>query len=90
MEGDLIVGVGVGLASGFVYGLIGFFKNRKQENMFEGFDVKKFSTSVLTCTLVGGASFYLGITPDAVTTGAFGICITEVVRKVVGMVFKKK
>ena len=78
---EILIAIGGAALAGGVYGLIGYFKNKKQEEAFEGFDTNSFLVNVVGSAIIGGVAAYQGLTPDAVTASALGAFIFQLVRK---------
>ena len=87
---DLLIGIGAGALAGAIFGLTGYFKNKKQEDMFEGFDTQKFAISVGGATVCGAIASYTGIAFDEVSAGAYGVIVYQLVSNIVKSIFKKK
>jgi hypothetical protein len=87
---DMLVGIGAGALAGAVYGLTGYFKNKKQEDMFEGFNSQQFSISVVGSAVCGAMASYTGASFDAVSAGAFGVVIYQVISNIFKSIFKTK
>ena len=82
---EWLVGAGVGALGGIVYGLVGYFKEKQRGKEFEGFKWESFLSTVLVAAIIGAAASYTGLTPDALSTSAFGVVVTQLVKKLVNM-----
>jgi len=78
---DVLVSVALAGTAGATYGLIGYFKNKKQEEAFVGFDKTEFLTSVLGSAVIGGIASFMGLSPDVVTDMAIGPFVFQAIRK---------
>jgi hypothetical protein len=78
---DVLASIGVAAIAGATYGLIGYFKNKKQEKAFAGFDKTEFITSILGSAVIGGLASFMGLSPDVVTDMAIGPFIFQTIRK---------
>lgn len=86
----LIEDVLLSAGAGAVFGIVGYFKNRKQESYFDGFDVKSFATTVACSAIIGAGAKYSGVTPDAFSASAVGVVVTQFIRKLIGSFKTKK
>ena len=77
----MLINIGAAALAGGTYGLIAYFKNKKQEEAFVDFDTKEFLTGVVGASVIGGIAFYMGIAPDVVSTGAIGTLVFQTLRK---------
>ena len=87
---ELLISIGTAALAGGIYGLVGYFKNKKQDDLFEGFDSKMFFVSVAGAAIIGGIASYQGVTPDAISSGLIGPFIFQFLRKVYDTVTAKK
>jgi len=85
---EVLVSIGSAALAGGLFGLVGYFKNKKQEEAFEGFDAKAFFVSVVGSAVVGGIASYMGVAPDVVSSGAIGIAVFQGLRKLAEAIFK--
>ena len=75
--------IAVAALAGGVYALTGYFKNKKQDNLFEGFDLKSFIVTVAGGVIIGGIASYMGVLPDAISSGLIGPFVYQFLRKAV-------
>jgi hypothetical protein len=90
---DLIISIGAGALGGVIYAVVGYFKNKEQGHEFDGFDPVDFLSTVLGSAAVGGIANYYGVTPEAISSGALGVVVTQLAKKLVSAIagyFKKK
>jgi hypothetical protein len=90
MPVDILVNIGASAAAGIIYGAVGYFKNKKQEEVFDGFDYGDFSVSVICSAAIGGAATYMGMTPDAFAASTTGVMVYQMVKKAISALFQKK
>jgi len=74
---SLIVTAIYGGVAGFVYGVVGYFKNRSADNMFKEFDISKFGSTVLGSAIIGAGAAYSGMAYDVFAASAMGVVITQ-------------
>lgn len=79
-----------GAIAGASYGLLGYFKNKKANEVIPlftdpgfKFDWISILSSIAGAGLIGGLAAYLGQTPDFVRDGAFGLLLTQFIKKMV-------
>jgi len=87
---EIIVNAGMGAIGGVIFGLVAYFKNKRQNEYFTDFDMGKFMTSVAASAVIGGGAGYTGIAPDAFAASAYGVVLTQLARKAVGLLQGKK
>lgn len=61
---EIAIGIGTAALAGAVYGFVGYFKNKKQEDIFVEFDLKAFLTGVVGAAAMGGFAVVGGVTPE--------------------------
>jgi len=84
---DLLVTVAWSAIAGAGYGLVGYFKNKKQENLFEGFDINTFIPTIVGSAVIGGGAAYSGVTYDVMSASMFGVVVYQFLRKAVKAIF---
>jgi len=70
-----------GAIGGLIYGLAGYFRN-KREYPREKFDWAEILPTVIGSAIIGALAVYLGVTADTVSSTAFGVVVTQFLRKV--------
>lgn len=85
---DVLISAGTGFAGGIIFGLVGYFKNRKQTEYFSGFEHKKFFVAVLGSGIIGAAASYTGVAPNEFASGMYGVLIMQALRKLARAIFK--
>jgi len=73
-----------------VFGVAGYYKN-KIKALIKGqdieFDQSKFWISVIGTIVLGLLGNFLGLTPEALSSTAFGIVLTQFLRKIWSILF---
>jgi len=67
--------------AGGIYAFVGYFKNKRREEYFEGFDLGGFLSTVVGSAVIGGISAYAGVAPDAIASSAIGVAVYQTLRK---------
>jgi len=80
---DVLIGTGYAALAGAIYGVVGYFKNKKQEDYFKGFNAVDFAVSVLGSAVIGGIASYMGLSPTEVAAGPIGVFVYQFVRKLI-------
>jgi hypothetical protein len=79
-----LVGALSGLGAGLVYGLTGYWKAKKEDDKTE-FDWKGFLWTVIPTAVIGFVAGFMNIPYEEIATGAFGLTITMIVKKLFGV-----
>jgi len=80
---EIIYHIGGAAVAGALYGIVAYFKNKKQEDFFKGFDKVSFFTGVAGSAVIGGIAAYTGTTPDVISSSTLGPFVFQFVRKVI-------
>jgi hypothetical protein len=78
------IGALSGLGTGLVFGLTGFWKAKREDGKTE-FDWKQFLWTVIPSALIGAAAGFMQVPYEEIATGAFGLTITLIVKKLFGV-----
>jgi len=82
MSEELLMSVVGAAIVGGAYGIISYAKNKKTDNLFRGFDKKKFFISVAGSAIIGGIATYQGVSTDVIANGFIGPLVYQALRKV--------
>jgi fluoride ion exporter CrcB/FEX len=66
-----------GAVAGAAYGIVGYVKNRPDED----FDWNSFGITVFGSAVIGTYAYYSGLAIDPVASSAIGVVITQAARK---------
>ena len=75
--------VAFAMIAGGVYAFVGYFKNKKNDQLFDGFNSGSFIVTVAGGAIIAGVASYMGVTPDVVSSGLIGPFVYQFLRKAV-------
>lgn len=81
MSYELLYSVGGAALAAAAFGAISYFKNKKKDTLFKGFDKVKFSVSVVGAAIIAGAAAYSGVSPDVMANSAMAPLLYQALRK---------
>ena len=76
-----IADIAISAAAGAVYAIVGYFKNKKQNEYFTDFKLTSFFGTVVLSAAIGACAKYTGMAPDAFASSAYGVVLAQFVKK---------
>ena len=84
---DMLIGIGGAALAGGIYGVVSFFKNKRQSDYTKNFSTTNFVISVVGAAVIGGIASYSGVAPDVISASAMGPLVYQALRKALNGVF---
>ena len=84
---ELLISIVGAAAAGAAFGIVSYFKNKKQKDYLKDFSTTNFVVSVAGAAVIGGLASYWGLTPDVVSSSAVGPLVYQSLRKLLHGIF---